>query len=93
MVLEADFPMIEVSIPSMEREVDESGKSKKVSWKLFSSVAEHIENGRFHRKHLVLLWCCECTVVCVQVSFRGVSAAPGETGKPAGRDSVKERTD
>lgn len=30
MVLEEDFPMITVSIPSMEREVDESGKSKKV---------------------------------------------------------------
>nr|XP_046251089.1 sorting nexin-22 [Scatophagus argus] len=30
MVLEKDFPMIEVSIPSMEREVDESGKSKKL---------------------------------------------------------------
>uniref|UniRef100_A0A3Q1KAU2 PX domain-containing protein n=1 Tax=Anabas testudineus TaxID=64144 RepID=A0A3Q1KAU2_ANATE len=29
-VLEEDFPMIEVSIPSMEREVDESGKSKKL---------------------------------------------------------------
>uniref|UniRef100_A0A4W6C882 Sorting nexin 22 n=1 Tax=Lates calcarifer TaxID=8187 RepID=A0A4W6C882_LATCA len=30
MVLVRDFPMIEVSIPSMEREVDESGKSKKL---------------------------------------------------------------
>ncbi|KAM8750905.1 sorting nexin-22 [Acanthopagrus schlegelii] len=30
MVLTEDFPMIEVSIPSMEREVDESGKSKKL---------------------------------------------------------------
>lgn len=30
MVLDGDFPMIEVSIPSMEREVDESGKSQKV---------------------------------------------------------------
>lgn len=29
-MLTEDFPMIEVSIPSMEREVDESGKSKKV---------------------------------------------------------------
>lgn len=25
-----EFPMIEVSIPSMEKEVDDSGKSKKV---------------------------------------------------------------
>lgn len=30
MVLEEDFPMIEVSIPSMKKEVDESGKTKKV---------------------------------------------------------------
>ena len=29
-VLAEDFPMIEVSIPSMEREVDESGKTRKV---------------------------------------------------------------
>ncbi|XP_031721920.1 sorting nexin-22 isoform X2 [Anarrhichthys ocellatus] len=29
MVWEEDFPMIEVSIPSMEREVDESGKTRK----------------------------------------------------------------
>ncbi|XP_041795232.1 sorting nexin-22 [Chelmon rostratus] len=45
MVLEVDFPMIEVSIPSMEREVDESGKSKK----LFR--VEVLFNGR---KHFVL---------------------------------------
>ena len=30
MVAQDDIPMIEVSIPSMEREADESGKSKKV---------------------------------------------------------------
>ncbi|KAA8590303.1 sorting nexin-22 [Etheostoma spectabile] len=30
MVLEEDFPMIEVSIPSLEREVDESGKCRKL---------------------------------------------------------------
>uniref|UniRef100_A0A3Q3K2T8 PX domain-containing protein n=1 Tax=Monopterus albus TaxID=43700 RepID=A0A3Q3K2T8_MONAL len=30
MVLEKDFPMIEVSIPSIEKKVDESGKSKKL---------------------------------------------------------------
>ncbi|XP_069018878.1 sorting nexin-22 [Embiotoca jacksoni] len=30
MVLQEDFTMIEVSIPSMEREVDESGKSRKL---------------------------------------------------------------
>ncbi|XP_058501911.1 sorting nexin-22 [Solea solea] len=30
MVLEEDLPMIEVTIPSMEREVDESGKTKKL---------------------------------------------------------------
>ncbi|CAK6954453.1 sorting nexin-22 [Scomber scombrus] len=45
MVVEEDFPMIEVSIPSMEREVDESGKSKK----LFR--VEVLFNGR---KHFVL---------------------------------------
>uniref|UniRef100_A0A3B4VQ93 PX domain-containing protein n=1 Tax=Seriola dumerili TaxID=41447 RepID=A0A3B4VQ93_SERDU len=40
-----DFPMIEVSIPSMEREVDESGKSKK------RFRVEVLFNGR---KHYVL---------------------------------------
>ncbi|XP_033490522.1 sorting nexin-22 [Epinephelus lanceolatus] len=45
MVLEEEFPMIEVSIPSMEREVDESGKSRK----LFR--VEVLFNGR---KHFVL---------------------------------------
>ncbi|XP_062246431.1 sorting nexin-22 [Platichthys flesus] len=30
MVYQDDYPMIEVSIPSMEKEVDESGKSKKL---------------------------------------------------------------
>ncbi|XP_034391713.1 sorting nexin-22 [Cyclopterus lumpus] len=30
MVWQEDYPMIEVSIPSMEREVDESGKSRKL---------------------------------------------------------------
>ncbi|XP_053175481.1 sorting nexin-22 [Scomber japonicus] len=45
MVVEEDFLMIEVSIPSMEREVDESGKTKK----LFR--VEVLFNGR---KHFVL---------------------------------------
>ncbi|KAM7397080.1 hypothetical protein PAMP_020077 [Pampus punctatissimus] len=45
MLVEGDFPMIEVSIPSMEREVDESGKTKK----LFR--VEVLFNGR---KHFVL---------------------------------------
>ncbi|XP_042352132.1 sorting nexin-22 [Plectropomus leopardus] len=45
MVLQEDFPMIEVSIPSMEREVEESGKSRK----LFR--VEVLFNGR---KHFVL---------------------------------------
>ncbi|XP_022611931.1 sorting nexin-24-like [Seriola dumerili] len=45
MVWEEDFPMIEVSIPSMEREVDESGKSKK------RFRVEVLFNGR---KHYVL---------------------------------------
>ena len=31
MLVQENFPMIEVSIPSLEREVDESGKSTKVS--------------------------------------------------------------
>lgn len=35
-MLEENFPMIVVSIPSMEREVDESGKSKKVSRRIFN---------------------------------------------------------
>lgn len=38
MVVEEDFLMIEVSIPSMEREVDESGKTKKVRTRSVSSV-------------------------------------------------------
>ncbi|XP_035520245.1 sorting nexin-22 [Morone saxatilis] len=45
MVWVEDFPMIEVSIPSMEREVDESGKSKK------RFRVEILFNGR---KHFVL---------------------------------------
>ncbi|XP_042268064.1 sorting nexin-22 [Thunnus maccoyii] len=45
MLVEEDFLMIEVSIPSMEREVDDSGKSKK----LFR--VEVLFNGR---KHYVL---------------------------------------
>ncbi|XP_039989508.1 sorting nexin-22 [Xiphias gladius] len=45
MVVKEDLPMIEVSIPSMEREVDESAKSKK----LFR--VEVLFNGR---KHYVL---------------------------------------
>ncbi|KAJ4938434.1 hypothetical protein JOQ06_003053 [Pogonophryne albipinna] len=45
MVWQEEFPMIEVSIPSMEREVDEAGKSRK----LFR--VEVLFNGR---KHYVL---------------------------------------
>lgn len=44
MVLTEDFRMIEVSIPSMEREVDESGKSKKVRT-VFVSVTSRRLNG------------------------------------------------
>uniref|UniRef100_A0A3B5AUU2 Sorting nexin 22 n=1 Tax=Stegastes partitus TaxID=144197 RepID=A0A3B5AUU2_9TELE len=45
MVLQEDFVMIQVSIPSMEREVDESGKSRK----LF-----RVEVLFHERKHYVL---------------------------------------
>lgn len=38
MVLWEDFLMIEVSIPSMEKEVDESGKTKKVRTRQFSLI-------------------------------------------------------
>lgn len=38
MVLQESFPMIQVSIPSMEKEVDESGKTKKVRTRHFSVI-------------------------------------------------------
>lgn len=60
-VEEEDFPMIEVSIPSMEKEVDESGKSRKVR-EGFGSLLLSAEGHRFTsvslRVHAFLFGCC-----------------------------------
>ena len=60
--------MIEVSIPSMEREVDEAGKSRKVStqldfyldFALFSSV-KHVVCHHYHFV-AVLFWLYSCVL-------------------------------
>uniref|UniRef100_A0A3Q3NCW6 PX domain-containing protein n=1 Tax=Mastacembelus armatus TaxID=205130 RepID=A0A3Q3NCW6_9TELE len=55
MVVKEDFPMIEVSIPSMEREVDESGKTKKLFKVevLFNERKHYVlrRNSEFHTLH------------------------------------------
>ncbi|XP_047451308.1 sorting nexin-22 [Mugil cephalus] len=55
MVLQDDFPMIEVSIPSMEKEVDESGKSKKLfRVEVLFNERKHFvlrRNSEFHTLH------------------------------------------
>ncbi|KAM4572795.1 sorting nexin-22 [Odontesthes bonariensis] len=55
MVLQEDFSMIEVSIPSLEREVDESGKAKKLFRVevLFNERKHYVlrRNGEFQTLH------------------------------------------
>uniref|UniRef100_A0A3Q0TF55 Sorting nexin 22 n=1 Tax=Amphilophus citrinellus TaxID=61819 RepID=A0A3Q0TF55_AMPCI len=55
MVLREDFPMIEVSIPSMEKEVDESGKTKKLfRVEVLFNERKHFvlrRNSEFHTLH------------------------------------------
>ncbi|XP_030587764.1 sorting nexin-22 [Archocentrus centrarchus] len=55
MLLREDFPMIEVSIPSMEKEVDESGKTKKLfRVEVLFNERKHFvlrRNSEFHTLH------------------------------------------
>lgn len=55
MVLREDFPMIEVSIPSMEKEVDDSGKTKKLfRVEVLFNERKHFvlrRNSEFHTLH------------------------------------------
>lgn len=55
MVLKEDIAMIEVSIPSMEPKVDESGKSKKVR-KVFNLLSASFHVARCHKRRKLLLF-------------------------------------
>lgn len=70
-MLKQDIAMIEVSIPSMEREVDESGKSTKVR-KVFSllSASFHVARCLKRCKIITLLSPFACLELRVYVELR-----------------------